>query len=103
VPSSATSSRPLLGGDGAGEGAALVPEKLALEELVREVGGVDSNERFRGADGDVVDGPSEAVLPGAAFADDEDRGRKVGGALDGRDLARERLIPGFEMRPERTP
>src|SRR6516165_5926958 len=75
----------LLGRNGARERAALVPEELALEELLGKIGGVYAYERTRRADRDVVDRARETVLAGAAVADDEDGGREVRRALERRD------------------
>ena len=57
---------------GAGEGAAAVAEQLAFEQVARDGGAVEGDERFLGAVGEVVDGAGEDFLAGAALAGDED-------------------------------
>src|SRR5262249_7915238 len=56
-----------------GEGAALVAEELALEELVRDRGAVERDERPAPA-GMVVEGLRDQLLPGAGLALDEHGG-----------------------------
>src|SRR5207249_2588682 len=60
-------------GDGAGEGAPLVPEELALEEPRRNGGAVELHERAVAAVAAVVDGPREQLLARARFAEKQDR------------------------------
>src|SRR5437667_1954650 len=60
-------------GDGAGEGAPLVPEELALEEAGRNRGAVELHERAVAAVASVVDGPREQLLARARFAEKQDR------------------------------
>ena len=60
-------------GDGAGEGAPLVPEELALEETGRNRGAVELHERAVAAVASVVDGPREQLLARARFAEKQDR------------------------------
>src|SRR6059058_2018807 len=60
-------------GDGAGEGAPLVPEELALEETGRNRGAVELHERAVAAVASVVDGPREQPLARARFAEKQDR------------------------------
>src|SRR5690606_17305565 len=64
-----------LGGLGVGEGAALVAEQLALDELLGERRAVDRDERARAARAARVDGARDDVLAGAALAEEQDRGR----------------------------
>src|SRR5436305_1453128 len=54
--------------DRARERAALVPEELALEEVVRHRGEVDAHERLAAARGPLVQERREAVLAGARSA-----------------------------------
>ena len=63
----------LLGGEGAGEGAALVPEELGLDELPGEPGAVDVDERALGAGADGVDPPREDALAGPGLPEQEHR------------------------------
>ncbi len=80
MPPSATSKRPLLGGDGGGEGAAFVAEEGGFEQLGGDSAGVDGDKRLVAARGVGVDGLGDQLFAGAAFALDEH-----GGAA-GRDL-----------------
>src|SRR6185369_16967322 len=84
------------------ERAPLVAEELALEELVGEVGRVDADEGARGALRDVVNRSRQAILARAALAEDQDRGGKVGGALERLDLAGESAIARLEVGLEAT-
>src|SRR5206468_9847000 len=63
-------------GDGAGEGAPLVPEELALEQTRRNGGAVELHERAVAAVASVVDAPREQLLPRARFA--EKQYRRIG-------------------------
>src|SRR5262249_11447457 len=67
-------------GDGAGEGAPLVPEELALEETRRNGGAGELHERAVAAVAAVVDGPREHLLARARFA--EKQYRRIGGCYD---------------------
>jgi hypothetical protein len=58
---------------GAGEGALLVPEQLALQELLRDGGAVQGQKRGVGPPGVLVDGPGDQFLAGAALAGDQHR------------------------------
>src|SRR5437660_4848564 len=60
-------------GDGAGEGAPLVPEELALEEAPRNGGAVELHERAVAAVASVVDGPREQLLARARLAEKQYR------------------------------
>src|SRR2546428_349253 len=71
--------------DRAGEGAAHVPEELALEQRLGERAAVDGHERPLAARAVRVDGACDEFLAGAALAEDEHR------AAPGRD-ARDRLV-----------
>ncbi len=66
-----------------GEGALLVAEQLALEQVLRDRGAVDRDERLVGARGFAVDVARQHLLAGAALAGDQDRG------VGGRDLVGE--------------
>ena len=58
--------------DRAGEGALLVAEELALEQLARDRGAVDRDERARRARrARLVDGARDQLLAGAGLAGDE--------------------------------
>ena len=57
----------------AGEGAALVAEELALEQVSGIGRAVDGHERPVAAAGWLVDGRGDELLAGAALARDEDR------------------------------
>ena len=59
--------------DGAGEGAALVAEELALEQLARQRRAVDRDERLRAARTRGVDVARHQLLAGAALALEQDR------------------------------
>src|SRR6185437_10620158 len=66
---------------GAGEGAAIVAEELALEETLGHAGAVDGDERAPCPRGGDVDGAGEEPLARAALPMEEDRGVDRGGAL----------------------
>ena len=70
-------AEPALGG--AGERAPLVPEHLGLDEVPRDGGAVDGDERARRPAARPVDRRGRQLLPGAALAGEEDAG------LGGRD------------------
>src|ERR1043165_5627841 len=92
--------QPLLRRYGPGERALLVAEELRLQELARDAGAIEIDERFAGAAAAVVDPARQHGLAGAGLAVDEDR---AVGAQDGvglraqlRDrvaLAEERIDP----------
>ncbi len=67
-------------GDGAGERAFLVAEQFAFEQIFRDRGAIDRDERCLGALALAVDVAREHFLTRAALAGDEDR------SLGGRDL-----------------
>src|SRR5439155_26226588 len=69
-------------GDGAGEGAADVPEELALEERLGERGTVDGDERPLPTRAVAVDRPRDELLPGLAIACHDDRARSWVAARD---------------------
>src|SRR5205814_10046362 len=66
---------------GAGEGAAAMAEQMAFEELARNGGAVDGDERFLRAVGEGMNGAGEDFLAGAAFTGDEDTDGGAGDAL----------------------
>jgi hypothetical protein len=68
-------------GVGAGEGALLVAEELALEQRLRDRRAVDGHEGPRGPRGEPVDRAGRDLLARAALAREED------GGIDGRHLA----------------
>src|SRR5262249_56024178 len=57
-----------------GEGAALVPEELALEQCLRDRGAVERDQRLARARAAVVDRLGDELLAGAALAGDQDGG-----------------------------
>ncbi len=57
---------------GAGEGALLVTEELALQELPWDGGAVDRHEGPALAPAVLVDGPGDQLLPGAALPAEQD-------------------------------
>ena len=59
---------------GAGEGTALVPEQLAFDQLGRQAGAVNFQQRLIVPRAKVVDHLSQQVLAGAAFAADQHGG-----------------------------
>ena len=65
---------------GAGEGAAPMAKEVALEQVPRDGGAVERDERLAAAVGEVVDGAGENFLPGAALAGDEDVDFRFGDA-----------------------
>ena len=65
MPPSACSKTPRASPIGAGEGAALVAEELALDQRRRDRGAVDDDEGAGAPGGDVVDGARHQLLAGA--------------------------------------
>ena len=63
---------------GAGEGAAAVAEELALEQVARDGGAVERDERLLGAVGEGVDRAGQDFLAGAAFAGQQDADARLG-------------------------
>src|SRR5205823_5038897 len=61
----------------AGKRAALVPEQRALRQLARNRGEVDGDERRVRLAGFLVNQPREQLLAGAAFAENQYRGRQL--------------------------
>ena len=74
MPPCATSKRPGLRGDGAGERALLVAEQLALEQRRGNRGAVDGDERPVAARAQRVERAREQLLAGAALAAQQHRG-----------------------------
>src|SRR5437879_12750694 len=72
VPPAATSKRPLetIGAD---ERSSLMSEELGLRQRFGQCGAVDRHERPVGTSAGVVDGASDQLLPGPAFAREQDR------------------------------
>src|SRR5262249_57572151 len=56
---------------GAGEGALLVAEELALQQALRDGGAVEGQERRLGPGAVLVDGAGDQLLAGAALAGDQ--------------------------------
>ena len=81
VPPLACSKRPWLRVGRAGEGAALVAEQLALDQLARDRRHVDGNERTGAALAVIVQRAGHQLLAGARFA--VDHHRQVGGGEPG--------------------
>ena len=65
--------QPRLGRDGAGKGAPLVAEQLALEQVGRDGRAIDLDERLGGASAAVVNGARKQLFPGTGLAADQDR------------------------------
>ena len=75
------------GFDGPGEGALLMPEQLAFEQVFRDRGAIDRHEGPARAVARVMQPAREEFLAGAARAEQHDRDIGVGNALDrARDL-----------------
>src|SRR5882724_1823442 len=99
---------------GAREGAALIAEELALEELARHGGAIDLHEWPGSAGGQMVDSPSDKLLAGAGLPGDEDRDVDPGrfaddlkrfshrGAAPELHLAAESPVKLFGGRPKRV-
>ena len=68
---------------GAGEGALLVAEQLALQQVLRDGGAVERQERRLGAGAVLVDGARDQLLAGAALAGDQHRHVLGGDAANG--------------------
>ena len=66
--------QPLLRVDGAGESALDVAEQVRLEQVGRQVAGVDGDERAIRPRGVLVQRPRDQLLAGTAFAVDQDGG-----------------------------
>jgi hypothetical protein len=66
---------------GAGEGALLVAEQLALEDRLRQRGAVGRDQLARGAGAVLVDVAGEQLLAGAALAEQQHGRRRAGGLL----------------------
>ena len=66
------------------EGALLVPEELALEEVLGDRGAVDVDERAVGPVAHLVHEPGDELLAGAVLAVDQDAGRRRRDLLDDR-------------------
>ncbi len=64
---------PGLGGDGAREGSLLVSEQLGLEQVPRQTGAVQIDERLAGAAALRVDPARQHPLAGSGFSLDQDR------------------------------
>src|SRR5207244_4294375 len=58
---------------GAGEGALLVAEQLALQQLIRDGRAVEGQKRRPGSGAVLVDGAGDYLLAGAALAGDQHR------------------------------
>ena len=67
---------------GAGEGALLVAEQLALEQVLGDGRAVEGQERCLGAGAVLVDGAGDQLLAGAALAGDQHGKGLVGDAAD---------------------
>ena len=82
MPPSAISKRPLRAAIGAGEGALLVAEQLAFQQLGRDGAAVDGDERPLPARAGVVDGAGRELLAGARLAEDQHAGIVRGDLAD---------------------
>ena len=105
VPPAACSKRPAARCDGAGEGALLVAEQLALDQFARDRRHVDGDERPVAALAVVVQRARHQLLAGAGFAGDHHRevgahqrgparGRSPASPASGRSAAGARLLGG---------
>jgi len=74
VPASACSNLPGFLLRGPGERALLVAEELRFDQLLRDGGAVDLDERLPGPQAMGVDGPGHELLARAALPVDEDGG-----------------------------
>ena len=86
--------------DGAGEGAALVAEQLALDQLAAERGAVHLDQRLAAARAAVVQRVGHQLLAGAALAADQHGDVGVGDLGDGLEDAR--ASPGCGRRSARS-
>src|SRR5579864_7773550 len=68
---------------GAGEGALLVPEQLALQQVLRDGRAVEGQERGLSAGAVLVDGAGDKLLAGAALPGDQHGKGLVGDTADG--------------------
>ena len=75
--------QPLARLDGAGEPSPRVPEDLALEQLLRDGGGVHGDEWPGASLAPRVDGPGDELLARAGLAGDERRGARPRDEVDG--------------------
>ena len=71
--------------DGAGEGAFLVAEELALDQRLGNGRAVDGDKGLAAAGAEVVQGAGDEFLAGAALAGDEHRNVAGGDTLDQRE------------------
>jgi hypothetical protein len=78
VPPVGGLEQPLLVGQCAGEAALLVPEQLALDQIVRDGPAVDRHERTIATRPLSMDQTRGQLLAGAALAGDEDRRLSAG-------------------------
>jgi hypothetical protein len=85
--------------DRAGEGALLVPEELALDELLADRRAVHRDERTLGAGAAGVDGARDQLLAGAGFAENGDRGGRGRDPLDEIDQQLHRRIGSNQALP----
>ena len=86
---------PLLGG--AGEGALLVAEQDALDEVLGDGAAIDGDEGLAGAGALALDGAGDQLLADAALALDQDGDGRAGRALAELDDARHGLAAGDEV------
>ena len=70
-------------GRGTGERPPFVPKQLALQQVLRNRGGVNRNERLGGARAVTVQRARHQFLAGARFAVDEHRRMRLGKTADG--------------------
>ncbi len=83
MPPLASSKSPRRSLHGVGEGALLVPEELALEQVLRDGAAVDRDERAAAAAAAPVNRARDELFADAALAGDEHRGLVVGDLRDG--------------------
>ena len=83
MPPSACSNRPRRSSVGAGKCALFVTEQLGLEQVGRERGRVERNERLGGARAVTVQGARDQFLAGAGLAGDQHRHARARQPADG--------------------
>ena len=101
-PPSASSRRPGALGDGAGEGPATVAEQLRLDQIRRDGGAVDLDERPVRAATELMDGARDELLASAVFSVHEDAGVARRDLADERDHLLHRLASRDEVAERRV-
>ena len=106
MPPCASSNRPFLLAIGAGEGAALVAEELALQQVLGQRRAVDRDQRAAAGDVAEVDRLGHQLLARAGLAGDQDGARRradPGDPLEdlahARALAQQVMVGGLSLEP----